>query len=107
MAVGDGMWASGRWQVKEGKDEEFIERWKAWIGSTSQDIAGFRMARLLRSVDDRLRFTSVSEWSDDASLKAWKSSPGFAQGLESTRALCDEFVGGDFDVAASFSSPGT
>lgn len=93
-------WASGRWQVKDGMVDEFIQRWKDWLGSSSKDLAGFQWARLLRSEDDPLRFTSVSAWGDDASLKAWKTSSAFQDGLASVRELCDEFVGGDFDAVA-------
>jgi heme-degrading monooxygenase HmoA len=96
----EGKWASGRWQVKEGKVEEFIKRWSAWLGSTSQNVQGFRSARLLRAEDNPLLFTSVSEWDDGASRNAWKDSPGFNEGMESAKELCDEFLGGDFDVSA-------
>jgi heme-degrading monooxygenase HmoA len=100
-----GKWASGRWQVREGKADEFVERWKDWLGWTSQTVAGFGSATLLRSEEDPLRFTSVSDWDDDASLKAWKISQAFQEKFQSVRELCDEFLGGDFDVAASFSAP--
>jgi heme-degrading monooxygenase HmoA len=102
--MGQGTWASGRWQVTEGKVDEFVERWKEWLGWTSESVAGFRSATLLRSQDDPLRFTSVSEWDDDASVKDWKTSADFQQKMGAVRALCDDFVGGDFDVAASFSA---
>lgn len=101
----EGKWASGRWQVKEGKADEFIERWSVWISRTSRTIPGFRSARLLRAEDDPLRFTSVSDWDDDVSLKTWKASPGFREGIESVKELCDEFLGGDYDVAAVFTAP--
>jgi heme-degrading monooxygenase HmoA len=94
-------WASGRWQVQAGKEGEFIERWQAWLSSTSSTVPGFRMARLLRSDDDPAIFTSISEWADPASLQAWKGSPGFQEGLRSARELCDSFVGGDFGVAVA------
>ena len=100
--MGEGKWASGRWQVKDGQAEEFVSRWSAWLGWTSDNIPGFRSATLLRSEDDPNRFTSISDWDDDASLKAWKTSAGFAERMGPVRELCDEFVGGDFDVAASF-----
>jgi len=103
--MGDVKWASGRWQVKEGKADEFVERWKGWLNWTSRTVPGFRSATLLRSEDDPLRFTSVSDWDDDASVKAWKMTPGFQEQIESVKELCDDFVGGDFDVAASFSTP--
>ena len=101
----EGKWASGRWQVKEGEVDEFIQRWSAWISDVSQNVPGFRSARMLRAEGDPLRFTSVSEFDDDASLKAWKTSQGFRENIESCKELCDEFLGGDYDVAASFSAP--
>jgi heme-degrading monooxygenase HmoA len=104
--MGEGKWASGRWQVKEGMADEFVEQWSAWIAATATDAPGFRSARLLRSEDDPNRFTSVSDWDDDAALKAWKSSDGFRDGMNSARGLCDDFLGGDFDVAAVFEAGG-
>ncbi len=98
-------WASGLWHVREGKADEFVERWTAWITWTGENIPGFRSARLLRAEGDPLRFVSVSDWDDDASLKAWKASPGFREKIESVKELCDEFLGGDYDVAAAVLSP--
>jgi heme-degrading monooxygenase HmoA len=98
-------WASGRWQVKEGQADEFVERWRSWLEWTSETVPGFRWARLLRSEDDPLRFTSVSDWDDEASLKAWKTTPGFNEKIGPVRELCDEFVGGDFAEAASVPAP--
>ncbi len=94
-------WASGRWQVQAGKHDEFVERWTAWLSSTSGNVPGFRSARLLRSDDDPSTFVSVSEWADSSSLQAWKASQGFQEGLGSARELCDNFVGGDFGVASA------
>jgi heme-degrading monooxygenase HmoA len=101
----EGSWASGRWQVKEGKAEEFIQRWSDWLTRTSQNVPGFRSARLLRALDDPQRFTSISDWDDTASRDAWKASPGFQEGMDSAKALCEEFVGGDYDVAAVVTKP--
>jgi heme-degrading monooxygenase HmoA len=90
-------WASGHWQVKEGKAEEFIEQWKEWLTRSSENVPGFQYARLLRSPMNQHEFTSISEWSDVGSRDAWKASPGFQDGFEASRALCDHFVGGDYD----------
>jgi heme-degrading monooxygenase HmoA len=103
--VDDVKWASGQWHVKEGKAEEFVTRWTSWLTWTSENIPGFRSARLLRSEDDALRFVSVSDWDDDAHLKAWKVSPGFREKIERVKELCDGFVGGDFEVAALIMAP--
>ena len=101
----EGKWASGQWQVKGGKADEFVDRWTAWITWTSENIPGFRSARLLRAEGDPLRFVSVSDWDDDASLRAWKTSPGFREKIESVKELCAGFVGGDYDVAAAMLTP--
>jgi heme-degrading monooxygenase HmoA len=93
-------WASGHWQVREGKAEEFIQQWKEWLTRSSESISGFQYARLLRSTMDPHAFTSISEWSDVASRDAWKTSPGFRNGFEASKALCDDFVGGDYDEVA-------
>ena len=77
-------WASGRWRVQAGKEDEFIERWAAWLTTTSRAV-----------------ITSVSKWADTASLQACKASPGFQEGMGSTRALCNEFMGGDFGLASA------
>jgi heme-degrading monooxygenase HmoA len=103
--MSEGKWASGRWQVKEGKADEFIQRWSDWLSRTSKDIQGFRSARLLRAEDDPQRFTSVSDWDDEASRNAWQASPGYREGFESVGELCDEFMGGNFAVAAVFTGP--
>ena len=98
-------YASGRWQVKEGKADEFIKRWHDWLEASTRSAPGFRSARLLQAEGDPLRFTSISDWDDDGSVKAWKTSPEFQQGIQATKALCDEFIGDDYDVVAAVFSP--
>jgi heme-degrading monooxygenase HmoA len=92
-------YASGRWQVQEGKADEFVSRWNGWMVWTSENIPGFRSATLLRSDEDALLFVSVSDWDDKTSLKSWKASPGFREKIAAVRDLCDEMQGGDYVVA--------
>jgi heme-degrading monooxygenase HmoA len=103
--MGQVAWASGRWQVKDGEVDTFIDRWKDWLGWTSQSVQGFRSATLLQAKDEPRRFTSLSDWDDDASLQAWKQSPAFAEKFAAVRDLCDDVVAGDFEVSASFAGP--
>lgn len=98
-------YASGRWQVQEGKADEFISRWHGWIAWTSENIPGFRSATLLRSDEDAQLFVSVSDWDDEVSLKAWKASPGFREKIAAVRDLCDDFQGGDYHVATEVTAP--
>jgi heme-degrading monooxygenase HmoA len=90
-------WASGHWQVKEGKADEFIEQWNQWLSRSSENVAGFHHARLLRALNSAQQFTSISEWDTAEARDAWKTSPAFREGFAASKALCDEFVGGDYD----------
>jgi heme-degrading monooxygenase HmoA len=93
--------ASGNWQVKAGNEEEFMARWKDWIGASTASVPGFASARLLRDVSDALHFVSFSEWDDPGSRDAWKASSEFTTGLDACRALCEDFRGGDFSEVVS------
>jgi heme-degrading monooxygenase HmoA len=95
-------WASGDWVVTEGNEEEFVERWKAWLGWSSENIPGFVSATLIRDLQDPRHFVSFSAWEDVASRDAWKNSEGFRERFPQVRELCDEFRGGDFESQASF-----
>ena len=105
--MGDRSWASGHWQVKESKTEDFIQQWKEWLTQSSAGLPGFHHARLLRALSDLNLFTSMSEWADAASRDAWKASLGFREGFAASKALCDEFAGGDDDEVVVVSKPAT
>ena len=90
-------WASGHWQVKDGEAEQFIQQWREWLSRSSENVAGFHDARLLRALNSPQQFTSISEWDSAEARDAWKASPAFWGGFEASKALCDEFVGGDYD----------
>jgi heme-degrading monooxygenase HmoA len=89
-------YASGDWLVRQGSEDEFIDKWRGWLSRSSSGVAGFGWARLLRSNDEPRRFTSFSAWDDAGARDAWKQSTDFAEGFSICRGLCDEFRGGDF-----------
>jgi heme-degrading monooxygenase HmoA len=95
-------YASGNWLVTEGKEEEFIGRWRDWISKSTQNTSGFGSARLMQDVADSRHFLSFSDWEDAQSRDSWKASPEFAQGLAGCRELCEEFRGGDFSQVVGF-----
>jgi heme-degrading monooxygenase HmoA len=97
--VGMKEFASGRWLVTEGKQEEFLQRWTEFLKWTKADAPGLIEAHLLRDVEDARSFVSVSEWTDAASRDAWKHRDGFRSHLDSARSLCDEFSSSDYELA--------
>jgi heme-degrading monooxygenase HmoA len=104
MADSQENWASGNWTVKEGMEEEFIERWKDWLGWSSENIAGFVSATLIRDAQNPRHFVSFSPWESDKARDEWKSSGGFQEKFALVRELCDDFQGGDYSLAATFSA---
>ena len=77
-------WASGHWQVKEGKAEEFIQQWKEWLARSSENVPGFHHARLLRSLNSPQQFTSISEWETAGArcVEGESCVPGGLRGIE-------------------------
>lgn len=100
--MGSAAGASGRWQVRPGQAEEFVDRWRDFLGWTRDNYDELVSATLLRSETDGNRFVSFAIWVDAQPRKEWKNSEGFAQRFARCRELCDEFEGGDFIRAAAF-----
>jgi heme-degrading monooxygenase HmoA len=99
--MGSEHFASGNWRVKEGSEQEFIERWRNWLSSTTASVHGFGSARLLQDAGDPRHFVSFSDWDDAGSRDAWKAGPEFASGMAACRELCDDFQGADFSQVAA------
>ncbi|MEY9849931.1 antibiotic biosynthesis monooxygenase family protein [Streptacidiphilus sp. MAP5-3] len=92
-------WASGNWQVSDGKTEEFIERWRAFLTWTRDENKGFLGARLIRDLANPSHFVSFASWEDLATLRAWQGRPEFAESVAACRALCDDVRSGVYELA--------
>jgi heme-degrading monooxygenase HmoA len=62
--------------------DELAHRFAARAGSVD-DQDGFEGFELLKPTDDRTTWLVVTRWRDEASFKAWVSSPAFAHGHRS------------------------
>jgi heme-degrading monooxygenase HmoA len=65
--------------VPEEAGDELAKRFAARAGAVD-DQDGFEGFELLRPADDRRQWLVVTRWRDEASFKAWVSSPAFAHG---------------------------
>lgn len=90
-------YASGNWHVKEGSEDEFLTRWRAFLEWTRGNAAGFQHGFLLRGKSDAGHFVSYSTWNDLASQQQWRTLPEFEQKLGACTALCDDFQNDAYD----------
>lgn len=88
--------ASGNWHVKDGKEDEFIDRWHEFLGWTQETHPALIAASLIRDLSDPGHFLSYAEWSDEDARRSWKETEGFAERFGACRALCDDFYGSDY-----------
>jgi heme-degrading monooxygenase HmoA len=95
-------YASGNWLVRDGTDEDFISRWRDWIGASTKDLPGFGSAALIRDDSNPRHFLSFSAWDDPDSRDRWKASAEFEKAFQRCRELCEEFSGGDFTQVVSY-----
>jgi|SRR5262245_6507926 len=95
-------WASGQWIVKAGSEDEFVERWRAWLSWTKDNCAGLRSATLIRAEDGGQRFISFSDWDDASTRAAWEGSDEFREKMGAVRELCEDVQSGNYELAAGF-----
>jgi heme-degrading monooxygenase HmoA len=93
--------SSGTWRVLDGREREFITRWTEfleWTRSSSKDL---HEARLIQDSDDPNHFVSFASWSSGEAMQRWRSSAEFATKLAACRALCSDFRGSSYTLAAA------
>jgi heme-degrading monooxygenase HmoA len=77
---------TGIWNVKKGKEKEFINAWKeiAEWAFTSMD-GGF--ARLLQDSKDQSKFISVGQWMNENNIQKWRETDEFKKVMEKINDL--------------------
>ena len=70
-------WGFGIWQVKPGREQDFVDRWSELARWTSENFRGAG-AKLLRDREDPSRFVSMFAWEDDDAVQEWLDDPSFA-----------------------------
>jgi heme-degrading monooxygenase HmoA len=100
MIATDTVYASGNWVVTEGREEEFVRRWTEFLQWTRASFAELGSAHLIRDEETPGHFVSFATWKSVEALRVWRSRPEFAERMGACRALCDDFRGSSFSVAA-------
>ena len=94
-------YTAGDWMVKAGEEEAFVEKWTAFVDWSQKTIAEARSFFLIRDTEEPRHFLSFGSWMDERAVSAWRQMPEFAELLGACRALCEQFEGRDYAVAAT------
>ena len=88
------------WVVKEGREDEFVERWREWADWTRrQGLAS--QAMLLRDVDDPRRFISFGPWESIQAVSNWRAQAGYHERVVKLGEVVDHFEPRTPEVVAS------
>jgi heme-degrading monooxygenase HmoA len=94
-------YSSGEWLVREGSEEEFIERWTTFIEWSLNNAPGAESFVLVRSTDEPRRFLSLGAWENQEAQKRWRQMPQMQELLSGCRELCEDFETHQYTLAAS------
>lgn len=100
-----GLYTLGEWQVKEGREAEFVAAWEEFARWTVATVEGSAWAKLLRDRDDPRRFVSFGPWRDDEAVAQWRSHPGFEERVAALSDLVESFTPHRMDIAAELGPP--
>ncbi len=98
--MSDEVYTLGAWRVKDGKENEFVDAWKA-LGQYFRSLPHPPgQGTLLQSVDDPKTFYSFGPWHSADDIQEMRSRPETPDEIGKLMALCDEGRPGTFRVVA-------
>jgi heme-degrading monooxygenase HmoA len=83
-------WTHGRWRVKPGREQEFVEAWRELAEWSLKEFPEARGAKLLRDRDQPNRFYSFGVWDSDEAVARWRAHSGFSEAIERMSELIEE-----------------
>lgn len=90
MTAEGSLFSMAVWDVKKGREDEFVEAWRSfaeWTGATCRGALG---VRLLRERAFPQRFVTIGRWENVESMKGWRESEEFDEFLDRARKLCTD-----------------
>ena len=69
-------YASGRWLVNSGSEDEFIERWTTFTKWSLDNAPGTESFVLLRDSAEPRRFLSIGAFESHEAVRQWRFRPG-------------------------------
>jgi hypothetical protein len=99
--VSDEVYTLGAWRVKDGKQSEFVEAWKALGGYFRGLPHPPSEGTLLQSVDDERLFYSFGPWHTLDDIQEMRGRPETPGEIAKLMDLCDDGRPGAFRVVAT------
>ena len=99
--AGDEVYTLGRWVVKAGQEDAFVEAWKklgAFFLSLPEPPG---QGTLVQSTDDSRLFYSFGPWRNAEAIAAMRANPSTQATIGTLTALCDEATPGMFSLVAT------
>jgi quinol monooxygenase YgiN len=87
--------------VREGSEEDFVERWNAFIEWSLNNASGAESFVLVRSTEESRRFLSLGAWENQDAREAWRQMPRMQELFTQCRELCEEVESHRYTLAAS------
>ena len=73
------LFTHGRWVVKDGMEDEFVQLWQDLADWTAQNVEGTSWAVLVQDRDDSREFRSFGPWDSLEAIEAWRGASGFQE----------------------------
>jgi heme-degrading monooxygenase HmoA len=83
-------YTSGRWTVKPGEEDAFVQEWTAFVKWASS-MPGSGTFRLVRDLDHPSHYMSFAPWESFEVQNAWKELPEFGERIMRVRSHCEDF----------------
>jgi quinol monooxygenase YgiN len=94
------LYTSAQWVVKEGKEQEFIDAWQAYVAESGKKF-GVTGPRLLQDAEISKRFVSFGRWDSAEKIAEWRASPEFKNFMAKASELCELAEPRNYKVVAS------
>jgi heme-degrading monooxygenase HmoA len=97
-------YSAADWQVRAGREAEFVRAWNDFIRWTVEEVPGARTFHLLRDEQNSGRFVSFGSWDSMETVQAWGRHERFAEMYGRCVELCDDVTSGPFTLEAGMRS---
>lgn len=93
------VYTTGSWRPFAGQEEEFLARWREFVGWAAT-LPGAGRAVLARDLRDPGRYVSFMAWRDLEAVRGWKGSPEFKPRMARVQEHVDTFAPTELEVVA-------